>query len=1071
MSGENINVFDPILHPDLKNVLDRSAVRPQIERVYFEDGGFSQGADLNDAFSIEARRRTDIGNLIAKDGDRQRGADVVVDKDAGTVRVTDGTVYIQGALRAIAGALLTGVPMTGDVRIGARAIQTVIRGADDGIFLGQSPDAVESYGEEGAIRTRIDWSWGHDQDGISGQFFPYVLIRNGGLISQDAPPTLSGVQQQIAVYDYDSHENYVVRGCQVSAIGRQAGAQVFAIAEGTANILGFKVQRPFATRHIETEAPDLSIVDAEAHTFDDGGTGTAVIPLRHSPMAHINSVIITKQRTVTLIKGPPNGADALPDDSVTAITLVKQGGTTYVATTSYLLNNDTVDWAPGGAEPATGSSYDVTYRYLDAQPIISSTDTSITVSDGVTGGQVLIGYDYKLPRVDRICLDKNGNVVYLKGLSAPVQPQPPGVPKSVVNLARIENTWFGTPNVINDADIAVPVALERRMYNKLLDTLNQVTLLRQQMDINVRASGSQLGMFSDPLTSDYYRDAGEVQNGAVFGGSFQIPITPTFRNVSLPQQLMLDYSDTISIRQELVSSCVKINPYQSFSPLPGALKITPAKDYWTEEQTVWLSPETRVFGAGNQERVVDVDVLEDTQTAPLRYLRQIPVDYVISGFGAGEVLTSLTFDGINVLSSTVAANGLGVISGNFIIPPKVTAGRKQVRAQSAAGTVCVATFEGQGRIETIQLRQVTTVERFQAVQPRRVEIGRGSDGRAGGSPDPQAQSFTFTEGRHVTGIDLRFCSIGDRNNPVIIEAVTVENGFPTTQIIAQTEIDMHAVVVNQWTPFNFQVPFYLPPGQMFAFVVKTNDPNHSISAADRGQFDAAQQKWIAAQPYTIGTRFSSSNAISWTVHQDSDLTFRIRTAVFSPTTKIVNLGNFNVVNCSDLIIRSDVFLPEDSCTVVFEVDFGTEPTIRILPDQVYERTSYFTGQIKVRAVLKGNARVSPVIDRDILMIFGEMKASGTYISRAFKIGTSVDMHSVMATKLPPGSSLQVYVDAGDDNWQAMTQVSALTLESGFIERDFGKNPFSAPTGGRLKLVLQGGPAARPSVADLRGYSI
>lgn len=1064
MADEPINVFDTTLFPDLKHVLDRSKVRPNIERVYFPEGALSQGTDLNDAFSIEATRRGDIGGMISSDGDRLSGAEVIVDRVNGMVQITQGSVYLSGAPRQIPAALLSAVPMVGDVKIGARAVIEPVTGADDDIFLGQDPDAVESYGEEGAVRTTIAWSWGHDQDGIPGDFFPYVTIRDGYLISQDAPPTLSGVQQQIAVYDYDSHENYVVRGCQVSALGIETGEQVFSIAEGTANILGFKIQRPFASRYSEPEAPDFGIVDSEPHTFD--GSGTATIPVRHGPIAAVSTVIVTKQRTFTISKGTANGLDALPDDSVTAILSVVQGATTYVVNTSYIQNGDNVDWIPGGAEPATGSSYDVTYQYLDAVTPSVVNPSSIVISGGVTGKPVFIGYTYKLPRIDRICLDKEGNVVYLRGLPAPTQPQPPAVPKSVVNLAQVYNDWFGTPRIINDADLAVPVALERKMINKIYDLLNIVTLQKQALDINIRSAGTATGTFSDPLTSDYYRDAGEAQNGAVFNGSFQIPITPNFQLIPMGSPLMLNYTHQIILTQDLVSSCEKINPYMSFSPLPGTLTINPSKDFWTEEKTVWLSPQTRVFGVGNQERVIDTDIIDNTQTAPVRYLRQIPVSYTVKGFGAGEIMTSLTFDGIKV-AGPLTANSGGIVTGSFTIPNNVAAGVKQLVATGASGSVCRAAFTGQGRIETLQRQLITTVQRFQVVTPPRLERREGNSGRA----DPQAQSFSLTEGRHISQLDLRFCQIGNRANPVIVEFVTVENGFPTTEVIAQTEISMANVVVNQWTTFNFPVPFYLPPGQLFAFVIKSNDAVHAISAAERGNFDAIKQRWIAAQPYTIGTRFSSSNAVSWTAHQDSDLTFRLKCATFSPATKIINLGTFAVTDCSDIIVRGDIFLPEDSCKVTFEVDFGTEPTIRIAPDQVYERTSFFTGAVKIRAVLTGNARVSPVVDKDLLAIFGTMQDTGEYISRAFDIGTAVDVTAFMSTKLPVGSSLSVYVDASNDAWTALTQTTATIIDGGFTEREYHKNPYTAALGGRIRLVLTGSPAARPTVADLRAFTV
>ncbi|MGX5723324.1 DUF4815 domain-containing protein [Shinella zoogloeoides] len=1060
-------VFDPVERPDLARIRDRISERPNNDRVYLGEGDLSQGADLNEAFSIEARKRKGIGDLIARDGDRIEGADVLVNVEDETVTITAGELYIDGSRRKVPEGTLVDVPMTGDVKIGVRSTTTIVTAEDDDIYLGLVPEAEESYGEPGAVRTVVSFAWAFEGDGGSGQFYPYLVLRDGVIISQDAPPTLSGIQQQIATYDYDAHENYVVRGCTVSPLGLEAGKQVFAIAEGRANIMGFKRTRPTASRFSETETPDTGTIDAEPHNFDDGGTGTAVITVRRPPVSAVTSAIITKQRTVTITKGVTDGADLLPDDGVTSIISVVQGGMTYTQGADYQRSGDSVDWLSGGIEPATSSSYNVTYRYLDAVTPTAVTATTISVAGGVTGQPVFLGYTNKLPRTDRMCLDAAGNVVYLKGLSAPTQPQPPQVPKTLLSLATIYNDWFGTPTVINDSIRAYPFSAIDRMYNNVLDLFNQVSLQKQKIDITARAPAETTGIFSDPLLSDDYRDAGETQNGAVFNGSFQIPITATFQEINAGSPLFLPFEEETVVSQELVSGCVKINPYQSFAPLPAILRIVPSEDFWTEQQTVWLSEQTQIFGTGNSERVTRTEVLQNVRTQPIRFLREIDISFTITQFGPGETLDELTFDGVDVNPGSLVANGSGVIAGSFAIPSGITSGAKLVRAVGGSGTVCAATFTGEGRLETIELQRNTTVQRFQTStnNGRRMGDGNGSDTR-----DPQAQSFSFTQGRHVSSVDIKFCAIGDRSEPVILEFVTVDNGFPTTEVIAQTEVDMQSVLTGVWTNFAFPVPFYLPPDQMFAFVVKTNDPDHSISVADRGAFDTVNQQWIAAQPYTVGTRFSSSNAVSWTVHQDSDITFKINCARFSPATRTVNLGTYSVSDVSDVIIRSNVFLPTEATSVVYELVFGSDTPVRVLPDQVWERTSFFTGNLTIRAVLTGGTLVTPVVARDILAVLGTMQANGVYVSRAFSFGGDVQLDVIASTKLPVGSSLTVEVDATDDDWSEVSEISASPIDMGFIERSYREASVAAPTGGRLRLTLTGTPAARPSVADLRAFT-
>jgi hypothetical protein len=89
-----------------------------------------------------------------------------------------------------------------------------------------------------------------------------------------------------------------------------------------------------------------------------GGTDSDILDLGAGPNnAH--------QVTRDIIKGAAGGKDLLPDPNVVAVSLVKQGGTTYVVTTDYTVSGNVIDWAPAGSDPAVGSVYQVTYTFTD----------------------------------------------------------------------------------------------------------------------------------------------------------------------------------------------------------------------------------------------------------------------------------------------------------------------------------------------------------------------------------------------------------------------------------------------------------------------------------------------------------------------------------------------------------------------------------------------------------------------------------------------------------------------------------------------------------------------------------
>ena len=439
----------------LSGVYDRTPDRPDWARVLFREDRIAQAAEMMEAQSIIEGRGRRIADRIMTDGDRISGADAIVNVAGGTVTLTAGQVYARGDVRSLLPRILVGVPMTGDVTIGIRITKTTVTEVQDPALLGLHP-GTEAEGEAGAGREVETAIWGFSGDGAAGDLLQVYLLKDGVLVDQTPPPILSGVNQALALYDRDAHGSYIVRGCSVRALGLIGGAQHFSIGEGTANINGFKRTRQAALRHIQAESFDTETVSLEPHTFVDGGSGTAVVPLNRGPLNAIVQATITKQKTVTLTKGVAGGLDALPDGSVSSIVSVVQGGTTYVAGTSYVLNADRVDWSPAGIEPAAGSSYQVTYQYLAAVTPTATTQDTVTLTGGVTGGNVFITYSWKLPRTDLLCLNSDGQSVYVKGVSSRAASQAPGAPTSLLALAEVQNNWRGTPTVVNTDVRSVP---------------------------------------------------------------------------------------------------------------------------------------------------------------------------------------------------------------------------------------------------------------------------------------------------------------------------------------------------------------------------------------------------------------------------------------------------------------------------------------------------------------------------------------------------------------------------------------------------------------------------------------
>src|SRR5690606_39266473 len=156
-------------------------------------GRIGQAAELIEAQSIMQRKLRSVGDLVARDGDRIEGGDIIIDAEAGTVTLTSGRVYVRGRVLPVEAATLTDVPVTGSVHIGVRMTTIYITEDDEPALLGLHPGSL-GEGEQGAARAIVSAAWGSsaDGDGVADLFSVY-LLKDGVSIDQTPPPNLTGV--------------------------------------------------------------------------------------------------------------------------------------------------------------------------------------------------------------------------------------------------------------------------------------------------------------------------------------------------------------------------------------------------------------------------------------------------------------------------------------------------------------------------------------------------------------------------------------------------------------------------------------------------------------------------------------------------------------------------------------------------------------------------------------------------------------------------------------------------------------------------------------------------------------
>ena len=1028
-------------------------------------GNGVQAAEINEIQENLMARQKRLGDVLIKDGNITKDCACLVDPDTGAVQLEAGELYLRGVPRDITAAAFV-IPVDTTVTIGVRMTETVVTELEDPDLVGPA-DGTRSQGEPGAGRLRVDIAWGWDGDGGSDAFFPVYTVVNGYLLSKDPPPALDGVNNAIAIYDVDSSgSNYIIKGLAVQAsYDRVTGKITVLVGEGRARVNGYGVTVARGVRMILDAETDTRAIIAEPKVYTPT-SGSMRVNLDNGPLLSINQIRYTKQVEENKTRGAvAGGLDALDNTSVLLLVAVNQGGTwngtaytggtNYTVGTEVKITNGQIDWSGAGAEPAPGSAYKCVYQYqtIAGATITAQDDTGFTISGPVAGSTFTIDYTFALPRIDAIVLDQEGRIARIKGVATQYNPSDPSVPDTLLRIAGLTNTWFTNPVVQSDAIVMMPMKRQRGLEELVFDLYDLVAQERLRNDVGLRETAAKRGVFVDPFTNDNLRDAGITQSLAIIGGELRMSIAATVTQagaaITAPQ--LLPFTVETLIEQAYRTGSMLVNPYQAYDPIPPSMRLDPAVDFWTDVVTTWGSEITQRFvnGSGNAVWVTTSSGVQvQSSTKDQDYLRQRSVGYTITGMGPGENLTGMTFDGIAVTPSATTANASGTLSGTFTIPANIPSGTKDVRANTAGGLAATAAFTGRGQITTEERRNiVTTTMTFY---------------------DPLAQTFTLTESRHVPGVDLWFANRGDRD--ILVQIRNTEVGMPGRNIIAQQRIKPADVQASgAATRITFPAPVWLDANTEYAIVVLSDSATTALHIAQLTQFDSNAQRYITQQPYQIGTLLSSSNASTWTAHQDKDMTFRLLGCNFTAATRTIALGTVAVTNASDFMAELNVDIPATGVGAELRATTPDGTVYRMTPDSPIALPVRVTGNVTLELVLSGTAKASPVLYPGVQFVAGNMEASGTYVNRSFPAGSAARI-SVTFDALTPGTStIGCEIQKQDGSWQVLTLTSGTNVGDGWVERVYTVTGFTA-TITRVRLTLGGTTAARPKVRKLRAVA-
>lgn len=639
---------------------DRFDESKNYEKSLFLAGKVLQSAELNEVQDTLSNRARHMFEVLFKDGSIVKDAQIIIDPITGITQCQAGVIYLLGACRGVAPATIT-IPVVGTVYVGIRLVKTVVSFLQDPA-LRDPAVGLRNYTEAGASRLKYEITWGWDGDNGDGDFYPIYTVIDGIPETKEPPPDIDAIGLAIAAYDRQSTGGmYTSNGLMVTMLADDGDNQVYSIQEGLARIFGRLVVIPTAMRVLYPATPDLRHNVSEPHTCS-GGTET--LTLNEHPVVAVTAAVVTKQVTETVVRGTTRSTeDALTNSSIVSVLDVFQGATHFTAGSGYLIDGDSIDWSPNGTQPATGSTYSVTYQYEVEITPNSSNATSVSITGAVAGSVAHFWYDSALPRYDKLCLDQSGRAQWVKGVAARVNQMVPQVPPSMMGLATVYQSWTATGRTLkNDGTRMVSMGEIEQLHYNVIDLYDLIAENQLAIDVVGRVTGAKHGLFADSFRDDGYRDDGLSQDLIVTDQSLQLGIAETILSPSgdIHSPVTMAYTHKPILSQLSRTASMQINPYMSFAPVPARVVLNPCVD--NAVQIVNIVTETHDWAPSHfhffkefHERHNDEHDIKSVGTRTITFsnlfLREIQVNFTITGFGSGEQLTSVLFDSLNITSS------------------------------------------------------------------------------------------------------------------------------------------------------------------------------------------------------------------------------------------------------------------------------------------------------------------------------------------------------------------------------------------------------------------------------------
>lgn len=1071
-----------------------------------------------------------LGDSVFKDGNRVEGCEIT--KDGNNISISPGRIYLNGLVRSTTGGKVS-IQGTGEEFIGCKIIETVVTAEDDEslldpditsasylhkgcdrlkqdvVFVANDPlsapickfkdGTIVSLVQEAPQADVMSEMLARRTYDESGNYVVHGMnLKNGEHSDGDnLLVTLEKGKAYIKGFEVNKPADtsfYVKKS--LTTRGVTGEPKIFDTLNTSYRLFKFPVKQVHRV---------LTTVETQ-ETMNRGAIGGTTDTLSN---INVTEIVEVKQSGTTYTPGSDfllteNRIDWSP------------GGKEPVTGTNYTVKYRYKKVLEEGTD----------YRVASTN---TQTNVNIIANNVVPKAEILIDYDFYLARKDTVCLDAEGNIIVVEGepdeinvVNAPIITDRNILKMGTVCVTANDSTIYVLSNTVKvstmeriQATIDRVSTLERNLT--LTDLDREVEQGEPPTDMRGIFTDGFLNMNKIDLTYPNVTFTMDVVEGrlllphtesksrlnAIQGG--------TSKYMNMLNILCCPYRETLLASQLACTQSYLINPYAVFRPVMN-VSLDPDTDNWVDESKVtiekvnttthklhrwwlhsndpWAEAEKRQWealgfssdmdGWGTVEGIVGDESnswlginYKEHQTGAsyekildeaVTYIRQRTVEIFSKTFPFNEDNIECTFDGRPVVltpkdttktgtkAGSVQADSNGVVKATFEIPEGVPTGTKEVKLFSP-NFEGVANYTASGRKIVIQ----------ETIYKERVEVH---------AVDPLAETFQLTEDRNITSLDLYFAE-KDGAKTCSVQLRNVVNGYPGNVVYGECVLSGSEInadpVGNTPTKCKFDNVIKCEKNTQYCFVVLTDSNIMKLHVAKLGERDTVNGQYVTSQAYVEGVMFSSSNAITWTAHQDMDIKFSLYGAQYEET-GLINFATTSLSQADRVMLAIESVTPM-GCTCSFEVSLDGGKYVPYLP-YIDRLLNMNASTADVRIKMTSNGVQSPLVNADTSSIVSFKNDLQTcYVSRTIPVHEGYNTVKVYMDVLTQASTKYKVFYSTNPTADVWTEIESpeITQLTSSMQENFYKATLKQPAKTfRIKVTMETSASYnRPIIRKLR----